>query len=286
MKDLFGNDDIEAMYQMAIQRPLSYKIEQSIKIAKSVESIAMKYSTDGIYGCTSFGKDSIVLQKILEMANVKYVMHTNITTLDAPELIYFGKKHYPNVIWHKPEMSLLSYMVKKGKGMPTRRGRWCCEVYKEHGGDGCLKAVGVRADESARRKGLWQQVKVDARTRLPVIAPLLYWTDANIWEFIKANNMPYCELYNEGFKRLGCIGCPLNNKGRLVEFKRWPKYEQMWRDACRKMWETWKDVPRLRDGGERIGLTKFKKWEDYWLWWMEEENINDTEQPDCQMFLW
>ena len=21
-------------------------------------------------------------------------------------------------------------------------------------------------------------------------------------------------------------------------------------------------------------------------WWMEEENINDTDQPDCQMYLW
>ena len=47
------------------------------------------------------------------------------------------------------------------------------------------------------------------RRRKVTVNPIIEWTDADVWEFIKSENIPYCELYDEGWRRLGCIGCPM-----------------------------------------------------------------------------
>lgn len=62
------------------------------------------------------------------------------------------------------------------------------------------------------------------RTRKTLLNPIIDFTDEEIWEIIKGENIPYCELYDCGFKRLGCIGCPLVDSKK--EFLRYPKYKE------------------------------------------------------------
>jgi hypothetical protein len=33
-------------------------------------------------------------------------------------------------------------------------------------------------------------------------------------------------------------------------------------------------------------MEKFNTADEWFAWWMEEENVNDTDQPDCQQYLW
>lgn len=283
IKDLYGNDDVEAMYAAALAVPLTEKIEMAIDLIRCFEKQALALSDDGYYVCFSGGKDSIVMERLFAMSGVKYKSYYNNTTIDPPELVQFIKREYPHTIWNNPKKHLLTELVNRAGGAPTRRVRWCCEVYKEQGGAGTFRAIGVRAAESARRKGLWKLVRQDDYFKTPMMSPVLYWTDEDVWAFIGEQHMKYCSLYDEGFKRLGCVGCPLGGRKRAAEFKRWPKYEKMWQRSFQKYWERWKTVPK-KDGNER--WSSFKTWEDYWQWWMEEENVNDTDQPDCQMFLW
>jgi len=51
-----------------------------------------------------------------------------------------------------------------------------------------------------------------------MVAPIFDWTDEDVWAYIRDRNLPYCSLYDEGFKRLGCIGCPMASKGREQQF--------------------------------------------------------------------
>jgi FAD synthetase len=44
------------------------------------------------------------------------------------------------------------------------------------------------------------------------INPILYWEYAQVWEFIKTFNIPYCELYNKGFTYLGNNSNTVANK--------------------------------------------------------------------------
>ena len=39
------------------------------------------------------------------------------------------------------------------------------------------------------------------------IYPLFYWSNRDIWRYIRLNNLSYCRLYDEGYKNLGCKVC-------------------------------------------------------------------------------
>lgn len=283
MKDLYGNDDIEAMYQAALAVPLAEKIEMAQLMIRNFEPMALNLSPDGYHVCFSGGKDSIVMAKLFEMAGVKHGLHYNNVTIDPPELVQFIKREYPQAVWSATKKNLPMRMAEKGVP-PTRLMRWCCEEYKEQGGKDKFRAIGVRAAESARRKGLWQPIRHDQRFKNPIMSPILYWTDADIWQFIRGQRMPYCSLYDEGFKRLGCVGCPMADKQRVSQFKRWPKYEAMWRRGFAALHRNFKGVPK-RDGQPR-SIERFSGPDEHFRFWMEEETVNDTDNADCQMFLW
>lgn len=89
-----------------------------------------------------------------------------------------------------------------------------------------------------------------------LINPIIDWTTDEVWEFLKEYNIPYCCLYDEGFKRLGCIGCPMANKAmREYEFERWPKYKNLYMIAFQKMLENrggWQTLSDCRGSDERL----------------------------------
>lgn len=47
------------------------------------------------------------------------------------------------------------------------------------------------------------------------------WTDKDIWDFIKQNNIPYCEIYDKGETQTGCMicgfGCHMDNRFERLE---------------------------------------------------------------------
>ena len=73
--------------------------------------------------------------------------------------------------------------------------------------------------------------------RKTTINPIVDWTDDDVWEFIKeVAKVPYCELYDQGFTRLGCIGCPLQGReGMIRDFERWPGYRKLYIRAFEQM---------------------------------------------------
>lgn len=83
-----------------------------------------------------------------------------------------------------------------------------------------------------------KMVEMCYKTHTTTVNPIIDWNDAEVWEFIKEYNIPYCCLYDEGFKRLGCIGCPMGSKEqRIREFERYPKYKALYMKAFEKMIE-------------------------------------------------
>lgn len=92
------------------------------------------------------------------------------------------------------------------------------------------------------------------RTRKTIINPIVDWTDEDVWEFlngdwIRPGGVPHCCLYDQGFKRLGCIGCPMAGTKRMAaEFLRWPKYRDHYLRAFQRMIDLHPDKERnLRD---------------------------------------
>ena len=272
----------EQLYLAAIGAGLSLedKIEKAIGTYQLYEPHALKLDPEnGYYLCDSYGKDSCVILDLAKRSGVRFKAHHNLTTLDPPELVLFGRKHHAETVVHKPEVPMLRRLAESKTTLPTRRCRWCCAEYKESAAKDKVRVFGVRAAESARRNSMWRVwTPLD---RSWVLNPILYWTDQDVWEYMRRFNLPYCSLYDEGFPRLGCIGCPLSNK-RNEEFKRWPKIGEAWSRAIGRFWFRMHDAKR--EDGQPYYWARFKTPDDLWRWWMEEMP-NEDKGDECQMGL-
>jgi phosphoadenosine phosphosulfate reductase len=72
------------------------------------------------------------------------------------------------------------------------------------------------------------------------VNPIINWTDSDVWEFIRKYNVPYCELYDRGYTRLGCIGCPMSTKAG-EELAAYPKIREAYLRAFARMIENRKE---------------------------------------------
>lgn len=66
--------------------------------------------------------------------------------------------------------------------------------------------------------------------------PIIDWTDEDVWHFIKGKNLPYCELYDKGWSRLGCLGCPLaGEENQRRDFEAYPRFKEQYIRTFQKM---------------------------------------------------
>ena len=256
------------------------------KVQNSIDALRSFEPPEGYYLAFSGGKDSVVVKHLCDMAGVKYDAHYHVTSVDPPELVRFIKEKYPDVhrdIPHDEDGKPITMwnLIPRKKVVPARIMRFCCEELKERGGIGRMTLTGVRWAESVRRKkhqGL--AVIMDNNTvlnndntesrellescykkRKTVINPIINWEDEDVWEFIHRENIPYCKLYDEGEKRLGCIGCPLSgNRTMERDFARYPKYKELYLKAFGTM-----IAERERAGLSIKGWETPEKVMEWWL---------------------
>ena len=112
---------------------------------------------EGYYFADSYGKDSCVVDLLLDISGVRHDAHYSQGGIDPPPLVYFGRKYHTNTIAEHPEMSMWAGIYKNG--MPLRQARWCCELIKEKAGSGRRVVTGIRWQESARRLKSVNQMK-------------------------------------------------------------------------------------------------------------------------------
>lgn len=230
---------------------LRKKIDYSIALLRKAEALALRFDPDdGFYLAFSGGKDSQALLHLAQMANVKFKAYMNFTSVDPGEVVRFVKRQYPDVVRVHPRISIYDMTKKKGI-LPTAKVRWCCAEYKEIGGAGKVTLVGVRREESIRRSKRDEVTSsnfkisetfdqfskheeemvacVRGRDKI-VISPILHWTERNVWEFLnEVVKVPHCELYDQGYTRIGCILCPMASyKNKLKDIERWPYVKKKW----------------------------------------------------------
>ena len=92
-----------------------------------------------------------------------------------------------------------------------------------------------------------------------VVNPIIDWSDADVWEFIHEYNIRYCKLYDEGYKRIGCIGCPMSRQSQIKELENRPKYKQAYLRAFKRM---------LKNSKERGNNPSWKDEYEVYNWWV------------------
>lgn len=67
-----------------------------------------------------------------------------------------------------------------------------------------------------------------------LISPIIEWTDGDVWTFLNTLGIAHCELYDQGFSRIGCILCPMSQpKQKQREMERWPHVRRNWIKAIK-----------------------------------------------------
>lgn len=268
----------------------------AIERLKAASEMSLAYYKQPLVVCLSGGKDSAVIQELALRADIPVEFLHNHTTADAPETVYFirsefkrleelGKDCKVQMPTYKGKPVTMWSLIPQKKMPPTRVVRYCCAVLKETGGAGRFIATGVRwAESSARKKSraIFEKQSRDVEKRIllnndnddkrmlfescrlqakRVVNPIVDWSDADVWEFIRDAKAPMNPLYKEGQCRVGCIGCPMaGTNGREAEFLRWPTYKQAYIRAFERMIEAREDR----------GLpSAWKTGQDVFNWWME-----------------
>lgn len=275
------------------------KTRQAVATLQLYEEAALKHDPlNGYWGAFSGGKDSVVIKELARMAGVKVVWRHNVTTIDPGELYRFIRRDHPDVVWNYRPKHFYRLIVERG--YPLRRWRWCCQEFKERYGLGRVLISGVRCAESPRRKQQWTtfQRRIIKRDRSRdieggeywMVNPIVHWSDADVWEFIGQHNLPYCELYDEGFKRLGCVGCPMSGaKGVQRDFARWPSHERAWRRAFHRLWDrriTTFIIRGKRKGQQWPGLPGIETADELFNWWKSGDPAPKEDEETCQLGLW
>ena len=189
---------------------------------------------------------------------------------------------------------------------PTRIARYCCAVLKESSSPHRIAAVGVREDESVSRRGRGEFVtrgktKKDALnfsldhakevykeaheygeafdctliTRMKkndgiVVNPIYDFTELDIWKYAAINHIKLCDLYELGYERVGCIGCPFASPAkRKKEFEDYPAYKKMYIQAFERMLKDMeqKGLPHTWRNGQQV-----------FDFWMDGESLKTPKQ--------
>lgn len=65
---------------------------------------------------------------------------------------------------------------------------------------------GLRREQSVTRSDM-QAVEWDEANKLIKLNPLIDYTEEQVWEYIRANKVPYNQLHDKGFPSIGCQPC-------------------------------------------------------------------------------
>ena len=114
-----------------------------------------------------------------------------------------------------------------------------------------------------------------------IVNPIYFWTDSEIWEYIRRENIKINPLYYPpyNYKRVGCLLCPMasyaEKKKQEADF---PGYKKLYIHIFDKM---------LKIRKER-GLENRSAWatgEDVYNWWIEEYKHNVKGQISIEEWL-
>ncbi len=193
---------------------LQSKIEQ----VKAVLATAARDFAPATFS-NSLGAEDMVLTDLIAQHQPDiemFSLDTGRLPQETYDLMQEVRKHYavPLKIYFPDAAQVEKYVAQNGvngfyDSVENRKA--CCHMRKVEPLKRALAGkkawiTGMRRDQAVTRAGL-EVSSFDADHGLQKFNPLLDWTNAEVWEYIKQNDVPYNKLHDKFYPSIGCACC-------------------------------------------------------------------------------
>ncbi len=142
---------------------------------------------------------------------------------------------------------------------PFKISDQCCDVMKRNPArsyerrTGEAPILGTMAEESILRTMAYLQYGCNAfDAHVPKSTPMAFWTEEDVWQYIRTRGLSYASIYDSGISRTGCMFCCF---GLGQEQKRMgeTKFQRM-KKTHPKLWKYCMEQLGIREVVEYLGL--------------------------------
>mgnify|MGYP000215138891 FL=1 len=197
-----------------IKPALAAKIDAVIAVLKEIEQ---DYSPAIL--ASSFGAEDMVLMDLI----CKHAPGIEIFTLDTGrlpketyDLMQQLKTHYDKdvQVFFPQADAIENFVTSNGPNAfydSVELRKQCCGIRKVEPLNRALKGkkawlTGMRRSQSVTRAEL-PVSEWDDDHGLQKFSPLTDWSNGNVWAYIRAFEVPYNKLHDEGYASIGCAPC-------------------------------------------------------------------------------
>ena len=204
-----------------VNQEKAQELRKLLENASSQEIVSYfmeNYKEEAVFS-SSLGAEGQVLTDMIATRHKDAYIITLDTGRLFPEtytLLDKTNKHYNiKIDVFFPDYKRVENMVKE-KGInlfyeSVENRKLCCHIRKVEPLQRAIKGksiwiTGRRREQSITRLNL-QPVDWDEQYQVIKVNPIYDWTEKDVWDYIKANNVPYNELHDRGYPSIGCEPC-------------------------------------------------------------------------------
>jgi phosphoadenosine phosphosulfate reductase len=190
-----------------------------------LEEMARWFGSQAKLAC-SFQKETSVLIDMCARLDAPpgfFTLDTGVLFPETYEMWSELEDRYSIKIEAHRGISLTRQAEIHGDKLWERDPTGCCRIRKVHPLREALKGArgwitGLRREQSPERSGT-PKVQWDRRFGLWKANPIADWSEADVYSYLRDQDVPYNELHDRGYASIGCIHCTAPGEGRTG---RWP----------------------------------------------------------------
>jgi phosphoadenosine phosphosulfate reductase len=201
--------------------PLNPQLIEDMEAKRAQEVVAWALETygDKVALASSFGAEDVALIHMMAKASKSariFTLDTGRLPYETYELMDEIRKRYGVVIEpYFPDRERVEAMViEHGFNLmydSIENRKLCCHIRKVEPLGRALDGLdawitGLRREQSVTRTDV-KKLEWDNAHNMVKINPLADWSEADVWRFIRLNNVPYNKLHDIGYASIGCAPC-------------------------------------------------------------------------------
>jgi phosphoadenosine phosphosulfate reductase len=183
----------------------------------TLRRIAAEFSPVAL--ASSLSAEDMVITDVIARCQLPievFVLDTGRLHADTLALIGQTRSHYRiNINVYEPDpRAVEQYVTAHGRdafyGSVELRKR-CCEIRKVEPLRRALAGkrawiTGQRRSQGASRADLPER-EFDLMNGLHKFNPLALWSETQVWDYVRGHDIPYNQLYDQGYRSIGCAPC-------------------------------------------------------------------------------